>query len=144
MSYTKNDIFFVNYTLFFPEPNYVIYCLLLLRAITEPNFNVIQGAYSLPSSNHLCSMHNQLKYIFQNLLSIRSNWKIVGSKFLGKLKSDGNLAIKRKLLLSSSFVILRQLTKIHKNRDHKLFFKKNFNTWNKAYSEEWMSRMNLK
>ena len=44
MSYTKNDIKSVNYTLFSPEPNDVIYCILLLRVITEPNFNSIPGA----------------------------------------------------------------------------------------------------
>ena len=77
MSYTKND-----YTLFSPEPNDAIYYLLLLRVITEPNFNsmsraeikIYGGAYSIPSSNnHLCSTHNQLRYIFQNVPSIRAN-----------------------------------------------------------------------
>ena len=46
----------------------VIYCLLLPRLITEPNFNSILGmeiksygvAYPIPSSNHLCSTHSDL------------------------------------------------------------------------------------
>ena len=58
---------------FSPEPNDVIYCLLLSRVITKRNFNFIPGAevkiyggaYPIPSSNHLCSTHNRhYRYIF--------------------------------------------------------------------------------
>ena len=62
-----------------------------------------------------------------NTLELKNSWQQIFGE-LNAIKSDGNLAIKRKLPLSSSFVTLRQLNKIHKNRDHKLFFKKNFNT----------------
>ena len=50
----------------------------------------------------------------QNLLSIRENWKIVGSKFFGKLKIDGNLVAKSKVPPRSGSVALRQLNPIHK------------------------------
>ena len=43
----------------------------------------------------------------QNLLSIRENWKIVGSKFFGKLKIDGNLVVKSKVPPRSGSVALR-------------------------------------
>ena len=78
----KKNIKSVNYTLFSSEPNDVIYCLLLSRVITEPYFNFIPcaeikvygGAYPIPSSNnHLCSTLNQLRCVFQNLLSIHAN-----------------------------------------------------------------------
>ena len=58
MSYTKNDFYSVNYKLFSLDSNDVssIYCLLLSRVITEPNFDSILGteiksyggAYSSP------------------------------------------------------------------------------------------------
>ena len=60
-----------------------IYNLLLSRVFTEPIFNfkpcaeikIYGNGYPiLYSNNHLCSMHNQLRCIFQNLLSIRANW----------------------------------------------------------------------
>ena len=62
--------------IFSPEPNDVICCLLLPRVITEPNFNSILGteiksyggASPIPSSNHLCSMHNRLSYLLRNLV----------------------------------------------------------------------------
>ena len=50
----------------------------------------------------------------QNLLSIRENWKIVGSNFFGKLKIDGNLVVKSKVPPRSGSVALRQLNPIHK------------------------------
>ena len=67
MSYTKKIS--VNYTLFSPTPNDVTYCILLSRVINEPNFNSVPGveiktyggAYPIPSSKHLCSMHNRLR-----------------------------------------------------------------------------------
>ena len=135
-----------NIHIFSPELNDLIYCHLLPRVITEPNFNSILGteiksyggASPIPSSNHLCSMHNRHSYLLrnlvlfvqilkrekhswrsvtlskpkvtlphgcfsrflnctngtksqktshQNLLSIRENWKIIGSKFFEKLRS---------------------------------------------------------
>ena len=174
ISYTKKWYLICKLHIFlFPEPNDVIYCLLLPRVITEPNFNSILGteiksyggASPIPSSNHLCSMHNRLSYLLrnlvlfvqilkrekhswrsvtlskpkvtllhgcfsrflnctngtksrktshQNLLSIRENWKIVGSKFFGKLKIDGNLVVKSKVPPHSGSVALRQLNPIHK------------------------------
>ena len=63
-------------TLFPPEPNDAISCLLLSRVITEPNFNSILGteiksyggAYPIPSSKHLCSTHNRLSDVLGNLV----------------------------------------------------------------------------
>ena len=43
MSYTKNDILSVNYTLFPPGPNDVICCLLFSRVVNESDFNSILG-----------------------------------------------------------------------------------------------------
>ena len=45
---------------------------------------------------------------------MRENCKIVGSNFFGKLKIDGNLVVKSKLLPLSGSVALRQLDPIHK------------------------------
>ena len=106
----------MNYTLFSPEPNDVIYCLLLSRVITEPNFNYISGgeiniyggAYPIPSSNHLCSTHIRLRYVFQNLLSISA------INVFGKLKIDGKLVVKSKVPPCSGSVALRQLNPVHK------------------------------
>ena len=117
MSYTENDISSVNYTLFPPEPNDVICCLLLSSVFDEPNFNSILGveikcyggAYPIPSLNHSCSTHSRL-----NLLSIHDNWKIIGINFFRKLKIDGNLVVKSKLPPSGGSVALRQLNLIHK------------------------------
>ena len=87
MSYTKNDIYSVNYTLFSPEPNDVNCCLLFSRVITEPNFNSILGteiksyggAHPFPSSNHLWSTHNRLRYWcfaqFGTTWTILKTWK---------------------------------------------------------------------
>ena len=62
--------------------------------ITEPNINFIAcakikiygGVYPIPLlNNHLCSMHNRLKYIFSefaiNTCKLKNSWQ------LGKLKS---------------------------------------------------------
>ena len=197
MSYTKNDIWSANYTFFFTELNDVIYCLILSRVITEPNFNSVLGteiksyggAYPISFSNHLFSTHNRLsmfcsiwyhlcnfknvkktcggvlllvtllvskvtllhkcfsrfldctngtkscKTSHQNLLSIRENWKIVGSKFSGKLKIDGNLVAKSKVPPRSGSVALRQLNPIHKKEPQSFSFFL-INTVNKTHSEE--------
>ena len=73
-------------------------------------------------------MHNGLTYIFQSLLSIHANWKIVGSNFLGKLKIDGNLVVKSQVPPRSGSVALRQLNHIHQKRPWSSFWKKK--TWN--------------
>ena len=83
-----------------------------------------------------CSTHNWRRYIFQNLLWIRTNWKIVGSNFFWKLKIDVNLVVKSKLPPRSGSVALRQLNFIHKKGPSSFFFLNN--TWSKAYSEEWI------
>ena len=50
----------------------------------------------------------------QNLLWIHENWKIVGSNLFGKLKINGNLAVKSKVPPRSGSVALRQLNPILK------------------------------
>ena len=41
------------------------------------------------------------------LISIRANWKIVGSYFFGKLKNNGNLVVKSNVHPLSGSVVLR-------------------------------------
>ena len=73
------------------------------------------------------------------MLSICTNWKIVGSNFFGKLKIDGNLVVKSKVPPRSGSVALRMLNAVHRKGPSSCFKKKNKkNTWNKAYSEEWI------
>ena len=81
------------------------WCHLLSPFVSFCHFNFMPGAeiktyggaYPIPSSNCLCSTHNRLRYIFQNLLSVCANWKTVGSNFFGKLKIDGNFVVKSKV-----------------------------------------------
>ena len=124
-------------------PNDAIYCLLLLRVITVANFNFIPCleiniygvSYPIPSSNsHLCSTHNRLRCNFQNLLSIRANWKIVGSNCFGKLKIDGNLVLKNKVPPRSGSVVLRSLKVLFlkKQKTHEI------KPTQKNKSEEWI------
>ena len=84
ISYTKKWYLICKLHIFlFPEPNDVIYCLLLPRVITEPNFNSILGteiksyggAYPIPFSNHLCSTHNRLSDVLRNLAPSVQFWK---------------------------------------------------------------------
>ena len=82
--------------------------------ISGGEINIYGGAYPIPSSNHLCSTHIRLRYVFQNLLSISANWKIVGSNVFGKLKIDGKLVVKSKVPPCSGSVALRQLNPVHK------------------------------
>ena len=123
-------------------PSIVSFCRGLPLNLIIPcvEIKIYGAAYPLPSSNnHLWSAHNQLRYIFKNLLSIRTNWKIVGSNFFGKLKIDGNLVVKSKVPPRSGSVALRMLNAVHKKGPSSCFKKKNKkNTWNKAYSEEWI------
>ena len=45
---------------------------------------------------------------------VKKKKKIAGSNFFGKLKIDGNLVVKSKMLPFSGSVDLRQLNPIHK------------------------------
>ena len=125
-------------------PSIVSFCRGLPLNLIIPcvEIKIYGAAYPLLSSNnHLWSAHNQLRYIFKNLLSICTNWKIVGSNFFGKLKIDGNLVVKSKVPPRSGSVALRMLNAGRKKGPSSCFFlkkkKNNNNTWNKACSEEW-------
>ena len=90
--------------------------LLLVKLQTTPTLlkvTLLHGCFSrfLNCTNGTKSR----KTSHQNLLSIRENWKIVGSKFFGKLKIDGNLVVKSKVPPRSGSVALRQLSPSHKN-----------------------------
>ena len=123
-------------------PSIVSFCRGLPLNLIIPcvEIKIYGAAYPLPSSNnHLWSARNHPRYIFKNLLSICTNWKIVGSNFFGKLKIDGNLVVKSKVPPRSGSVALRMLNAVHRNGPSSCFKKKNKkNTWNKAYSEEWI------
>ena len=60
---------------------------------------------------------------------------MVGNKFFGKLKIDGNLVVKSKVPPRSGSVALRQLDPIHKQGPQSFFLKKII-TVNKTHSEE--------
>ena len=82
---------------------------------------IYYAAYPLPSLNiHLWSVHNRLRYIFYNLRSIRANWKVVGRNVFEKLKIDGNLVVKIKVLPRSGSIALRQLNPAHKKGEWSL------------------------
>ena len=63
----------------------------------------------LSSNNYIWSTHNWPRCIFQNSLSIRAIWKIVGGNFFGKVKIDGNLVVKSKVPPGTGSVAFRQL-----------------------------------
>ena len=95
-------------------PSIVSFCRGLPLNLIIPcvEIKIYGAAYPLPSSNnHLWSARNQPRYIFKNLLSICTNWKIVGSNFFGKLKIDGNLVVKSKVPPRSGLVALRMFIK---------------------------------
>ena len=113
-------------------PSIVSFCRGLPLNLIIPcvEIKIYGAAYPLPTSNnHLWLAHNQLRYIFKNLLSICTNWKIVGSNFFGKLKIDGNLVVKSKVPPRSGSVALRMFIKKRPSpsikRGHQVAFKKN-------------------
>ena len=117
-------------------PSIVSFCRGLPLNLIIPcvEIKIYGAAYPLPSSNnHLWSAHNQLRYIFKNLLLIRTNWKIVGSNFFGKLKIHGNLEVKSKVPPRSGSVALRMLNAVHKKGPSSCFFKKEKQTKKKPH-----------